>query len=89
MKKCPKCNGNMYLEWDYRWQWHCLQCGCTIKSDNIKGSGKNTKYDATVPLIKAIGANSHSYKQDANRVAYSYMIQDYIDADKLEALEKE
>ena len=29
IKSCPKCQGNVFLEWDYgddRWYEHCLLC---------------------------------------------------------------
>ena len=26
-KRCPRCNGNLFVELDEKWQTHCLQCG--------------------------------------------------------------
>ena len=32
-QRCPRCNGNLFMEVDLKWQINCLQCGYTKELD--------------------------------------------------------
>ncbi len=76
MRKCRKCNGEAYLEYDHGWQEHCLQCGKIIplaKDDPIILHLNPDKYSVEQPLSKDIGVhrlsnayNHHSSMRNLN-----------------------